>query len=134
MRFSFLKLVFVFQFERLDGGVKGSDRQVAIDRFNRQDSSAFVFLLSTRAGGVGMSRNYGFLVWSKYIVLFPGLSLTSADTVILYDSDWNPQVRCIFFLLRGSVRDLNSPLQNDIQAQDRVHRIGQTKAVKVQYC
>ncbi len=83
-----------YQVERLDGGVRGSDRQISIDRFNRKENnhSAFIFLLSTRAGGVG-------------------LSLTAADTVILYDSDWNPQ--------------------NDIQAQDRVHRIGQTKPVKI---
>ncbi len=83
-----------YQVERLDGGIRGSDRQISIDRFNRKENnqSAFIFLLSTRAGGVG-------------------LSLTAADTVILYDSDWNPQ--------------------NDIQAQDRVHRIGQTKPVKI---
>ncbi len=56
------------------------------------DSDKFVFLLCTRAGGLG-------------------INLTAADTVIIYDSDWNPQ--------------------NDIQAQARCHRIGQNKAVKV---
>lgn len=60
-----------FNFERLDGGVQATDRQTAIDRFNN-DPSSFLFLLSTRAGGVG-------------------INLASADTVIIYDSDWNPQ-------------------------------------------
>lgn len=57
--------------ERLDGSIRGNARQNAIDNFNSQ--KFFVFLLSTRAGGVG-------------------INLTSADTVIIYDSDWNPQV------------------------------------------
>ena len=65
--------------------------QEAIDRFTRTEDS-FVMLLSTRAGGVG-------------------INLTAADTVILFDSDWNPQ--------------------NDLQAQARVHRIGQTKPVTI---
>jgi chromodomain-helicase-DNA-binding protein 7 len=80
------------QYERLDGGVTGNDRQAAIDRFCRKGSSRFVFLLSTRAGGVG-------------------LNLAAADTVIIYDSDWNPQ--------------------QDIQAQARCHRIGQKSNVMV---
>merc|ERR1711968_42713 len=80
-----------FPCERLDGKVKGNDRQRGIDRFN-MDPDAFVFLLSTRAGGVG-------------------INLTAADTVIIFDSDWNPQ--------------------NDVQAMARCHRIGQTKQVKV---
>eukprot|EP01047_Picozoa_sp_COSAG01_P029324 COSAG01_NODE_2007_length_8663_cov_13.801378_3_plen_1886_part_00 len=81
--------------ERLDGNVSGDDRQAAIDRFSSKDADAadsFVFLLSTRAGGVG-------------------INLTAADTVIIYDSDWNPQ--------------------NDLQAQARCHRIGQDKMVSV---
>lgn len=57
--------------ERLDGKVRGNDRQKSIDRFNTTPDS-FVFLLSTRAGGVG-------------------INLTAADTVIIFDSDWNPQ-------------------------------------------
>ncbi|EAY08212.1 SNF2 family N-terminal domain containing protein [Trichomonas vaginalis G3] len=80
-----------YKYERLDGSVNDNDRQAAIDRFN-QDPEAFVFLLSTKAGGVG-------------------INLTAANTVIIYDSDWNPQ--------------------NDIQAEARCHRIGQTQKVKV---
>jgi hypothetical protein len=80
-----------FRYERLDGRVRGTERQKAIDRFEREEDS-FVFLLSTRAGGVG-------------------INLTAADVCIIFDSDWNPQ--------------------NDIQAQARCHRIGQTKDVRI---
>ncbi|KAI9980429.1 hypothetical protein PInf_026375 [Phytophthora infestans] len=78
--------------ERIDGNITGNERQSAIDRFCREDSNSFIMLLSTRAGGVG-------------------INLTAADTVIIYDSDWNPQ--------------------NDLQAQARCHRIGQKKSVKI---
>lgn len=81
-----------FPMERLDGAVGRRERQAAIDRFTNPSNDQFVFLLSTRAGGLG-------------------LNLTAADTVIIYDSDWNPQ--------------------NDLQAQARAHRIGQTQQVKV---
>ncbi|XP_041376531.1 chromodomain-helicase-DNA-binding protein 8-like isoform X2 [Gigantopelta aegis] len=81
-----------YLYERLDGRIRGNLRQEAIDRFSKPDSDRFVFLLCTRAGGLG-------------------INLTAADTVIIYDSDWNPQ--------------------NDLQAQARCHRIGQTKEVKV---
>ncbi|XP_025076427.1 chromodomain-helicase-DNA-binding protein 8-like isoform X4 [Pomacea canaliculata] len=81
-----------YLFERLDGRIRGNLRQEAIDRFSKPDSDRFAFLLCTRAGGLG-------------------INLTAADTVIIYDSDWNPQ--------------------NDLQAQARCHRIGQSKAVKV---
>lgn len=81
-----------FKFERIDGNITGNERQAAIDRFCATSSQAFVMLISTRAGGVG-------------------INLTAADTVIIYDSDWNPQ--------------------NDLQAQARCHRIGQTKSVKI---
>ena len=81
-----------YKYERLDGSIRGSSRQAAIDRFSAPDSDRFVFILCTRAGGVG-------------------INLTAADTVIIYDSDWNPQ--------------------NDLQAQARCHRIGQKKQVKV---
>ncbi|XP_024528171.1 ISWI chromatin-remodeling complex ATPase CHR11 [Selaginella moellendorffii] len=77
---------------RIDGGTSGEDREFAIEAFNREGSEKFIFLLSTRAGGLG-------------------INLATADIVILYDSDWNPQV--------------------DLQAQDRAHRIGQKKEVQV---
>uniref|UniRef100_A0A7S2Y8H3 Uncharacterized protein n=1 Tax=Entomoneis paludosa TaxID=265537 RepID=A0A7S2Y8H3_9STRA len=80
-----------FRFERLDGRIRGAERQKAIDRFESEDDS-FIFMLSTRAGGVG-------------------INLTAADICIIFDSDWNPQ--------------------NDVQAQARCHRIGQSKEVKV---
>ena len=60
-----------YQCERLDGGVSGNERTKGIDRFNA-DPNSFIFLLSTRAGGVG-------------------INLTAADTCIIFDSDWNPQ-------------------------------------------
>lgn len=60
--------------ERFDGSIRGNLRQAAIDRFSSPDSDKFVFLLSTRAGGLG-------------------INLTAADTVIIFDSDWNPQVQ-----------------------------------------
>jgi len=81
-----------YDYRRIDGSSQTLDRESAIDDFNASGSPVFVFLLSTRAGGLG-------------------INLATADTVILYDSDWNPQV--------------------DLQAQDRAHRIGQTKPVTV---
>lgn len=80
-----------FKYERLDGRVRGNERQKAIDRFETEKDS-FIFMLSTRAGGVG-------------------INLTAADICIIFDSDWNPQ--------------------NDVQAQARCHRIGQTKSVRI---
>lgn len=77
---------------RLDGSVTGSARQEAIDHYCAEDSDTFLFLLSTRAGG-------------------QGINLVQADTVIMFDSDWNPQ--------------------NDAQALARAHRIGQTRQVQV---
>ena len=65
-------ILFSYLYERIDGGVRGTLRQAAIDRFSKPDSDRFVFLLCTRAGGLG-------------------INLTAADTVIIYDSDWNPQ-------------------------------------------
>jgi SNF2 family DNA or RNA helicase len=72
--------------------VSAAARQRGIDRFSKPGSTVFAFLLSTRAGGVG-------------------INLTAADTVIIVDSDWNPQ--------------------NDLQAMARTHRIGQTQSVSV---
>jgi SNF2 family DNA or RNA helicase len=60
-------------YERIDGSLRGNDRQSAIDRFTKEGSDRFVFLLSTRAGGLG-------------------INLATADTVIIYDSDYNPQL------------------------------------------
>ena len=62
-----------FKYLRLDGGTKSEDRGELLERFNAVDSPYFIFMLSTRAGGLG-------------------LNLQSADTVILFDSDWNPQI------------------------------------------
>ncbi|KAL7273752.1 chromatin remodeling complex Adenosinetriphosphatase [Rhizina undulata] len=81
-----------YQYCRIDGSTAHEDRIAAIDEYNKPGSEKFVFLLTTRAGGLG-------------------INLTSADIVILYDSDWNPQA--------------------DLQAMDRAHRIGQTKQVVV---
>lgn len=78
-------------FERVDGSVSIADRQMAIQRFNT-DKSRFVFLLSTRACGLG-------------------INLATADTVIIYDSDFNPHA--------------------DIQAMNRAHRIGQSNRLLV---
>ncbi|KAL6656550.1 hypothetical protein ACP70R_004330 [Stipagrostis hirtigluma subsp. patula] len=78
-------------FERVDGSVSVSERQAAIARFN-QDKSRFVFLLSTRSCGLG-------------------INLATADTVIIYDSDFNPHA--------------------DIQAMNRAHRIGQSNRLLV---
>lgn len=81
-----------YEYCRLDGNTPHEDREKAIDTFNAPNSSKFIFMLSTRAGGLG-------------------INLATADVVILYDSDWNPQV--------------------DLQAMDRAHRIGQKKPVRV---
>ncbi|GBM90091.1 SWI/SNF-related matrix-associated actin-dependent regulator of chromatin subfamily A containing DEAD/H box 1 [Araneus ventricosus] len=80
-----------YKFLRLDGQVPVAERQILINQFN-SDSSIFIFLLSTRAGGLG-------------------INLTAADTVILHDIDFNPY--------------------NDKQAEDRCHRVGQTKNVTI---
>ncbi|KAM0751888.1 hypothetical protein T439DRAFT_325084 [Meredithblackwellia eburnea MCA 4105] len=77
---------------RLDGGTSQLDRQRGIDAFNKEGSEYFAYLLSTRAGGVG-------------------INLTTADTVIMFDQDFNPH--------------------QDVQAIARAHRIGQKKPVRV---
>lgn len=71
-----------YPYERIDGRVRGNLRQAAIDRFSRPDSDRFVFLLCTRAGGLG-------------------INLTAADTCIIFDSDWNPQNDLQVILTRG---------------------------------
>lgn len=77
---------------RLDGSTKADERSELLRLFNAPNSPYFCFLLSTRAGGLG-------------------LNLQTADTVIIYDSDWNPH--------------------QDLQAQDRAHRIGQKNEVRI---
>jgi chromodomain-helicase-DNA-binding protein 1 len=81
-----------FIYQRLDGTVPSEVRRKSIEHFNAPGSPDFCFLLSTRAGGLG-------------------INLETADTVIIYDSDWNPQ--------------------NDLQAMARAHRIGQKSHVNV---
>lgn len=81
-----------YKFLRLDGNTSAEDRRASLLAYNAPNSEYFIFMLSTKAGGLG-------------------LNLQSADTVILFDSDWNPQ--------------------NDEQAMARAHRIGQTKQVIV---
>ena len=81
-----------YTFCRIDGNTTLDDREKQMAEFIEPDSPFFLFLLSTRAGGLG-------------------INLYTADTVILYDSDWNPQM--------------------DLQAMDRAHRIGQKNVVKV---
>ncbi|XP_050533730.1 chromatin-remodeling complex ATPase chain Iswi-like [Daktulosphaira vitifoliae] len=81
-----------YSYCRLDGQTPHEDRQRQINEYNEPNSKKFVFILSTRAGGLG-------------------INLATADVVILYDSDWNPQM--------------------DLQAMDRAHRIGQKKQVRV---
>lgn len=80
------------QYQRLDGTIASGPRRQAIDHFNAPDSKDFCFILSTRAGGLG-------------------INLMTADTVILFDSDWNPQA--------------------DLQAMARAHRIGQKNPVNI---
>mmetsp|Transcript_20269 Transcript_20269/g.57059 ORF Transcript_20269/g.57059 Transcript_20269/m.57059 type:complete len:871 (-) Transcript_20269:75-2687(-) len=87
---AFLNL-YQYTYMRLDGSTKPDERQVMMTKFN-SDPRIFCFILSTRSGGVG-------------------INLTGADTVVFYDSDWNPAM--------------------DAQAQDRCHRIGQTREVHI---
>ncbi|XP_020584475.1 probable ATP-dependent DNA helicase CHR12 [Phalaenopsis equestris] len=84
--------IYGYKYLRLDGSTKTEERGAKLKLFNAPDSDYFMFLLSTRAGGLG-------------------LNLQTADTVIIFDSDWNPQM--------------------DQQAEDRAHRIGQKKEVRV---
>lgn len=80
-----------FSYLRMDGSTSLPQRQKMMEKFNN-DSQVFIFILSTRSGGLG-------------------INLVGADTVIFYDSDWNPAM--------------------DAQAQDRAHRIGQTRDVHI---
>lgn len=131
-----------FQFQRLDGSTKADFRQQAMDHFNAPGSEDFCFLLSTRAGGLG-------------------INLATADTVIIFDSDWNPQndlqvlnkiasffsVCHYYFMIRiflpviiiclvylHGVKNLSSiTILTSIlfQAMSRAHRIGQQEVVNI---
>ncbi len=81
-----------YNYCRLDGNTDLDERERFIEQFTQPNSEKFIFLISTRAGGLG-------------------LNLMTANIVVLYDSDWNPQI--------------------DLQAMDRAHRIGQKKVVQV---
>ncbi len=81
-----------YKYCRLDGDTDLQERETQIEDFSRPDSDKVVFLISTRAGGLG-------------------INLVSANHVVIYDSDFNPQI--------------------DLQAMDRCYRIGQTKQVYV---
>lgn len=81
-----------WNYVRLDGTTKSEERGQVVDKFMDKEADNWIFLLTTRAGGVG-------------------LNLQVADTVIIFDSDWNPQM--------------------DMQAMDRAHRIGQESEVRV---
>uniref|UniRef100_F1KQU9 ATP-dependent helicase brm n=1 Tax=Ascaris suum TaxID=6253 RepID=F1KQU9_ASCSU len=81
-----------YRYLRLDGNTKSDDREKLLDLYNAPQSEYFIFLLSTRSGGIG-------------------LNLQSADTVVIFDSDWNPH--------------------QDKQAESRAHRIGQSREVRV---
>ena len=83
-------LIRKYEYCRLDGNTDLDDREEAINEFTSPGTSKRVFLISTRAGGLG-------------------INLMTANIVVLYDSDWNPQI--------------------DLQAMDRAHRIGQKKTV-----
>ena len=69
-----------YKFTRLDGQTSGEDRQLNIDNFNKKNSELFIFLLTTRAGGLG-------------------INLQTANIVIIFDSDWNPQMYEFIFIL-----------------------------------
>ena len=134
-------------YSSLDGQTAHEDRQRQIEEYNAEGSGKFIFMLTTRAGGVFYLTNFQTLIilrcvlaswpmgtraidcglsdlfWSAdlcYSIREPktcirilhsglGINLATADVVILYDSDWNPQM--------------------DLQAMDRAHRIGQKKQV-----
>ncbi|QDZ20038.1 SNF2 family DNA-dependent ATPase [Chloropicon primus] len=81
-----------YRYQQLDGSTNAQARHQAMEHFNAPGSEDFIFLLSTRAGGLG-------------------INLATADTVVIFDSDWNPQ--------------------NDLQAMSRAHRIGQKDAVNI---
>ena len=107
----FLKMM-GWKYLRLDGGTKTEDRAGHVQLFNAPDSEYKVFILSTRAGGLGLNLQTADTV----IMYVPVYSLAANSrlmprAVFSFDSDWNPHA--------------------DLQAQDRAHRIGQTKVVRI---
>ncbi|MEQ2177184.1 choline dehydrogenase 3, partial [Goodea atripinnis] len=107
-----------YKYERIDGGITGALRQEAIDRFNAPGACQFCFLLSTRAGGLG-------------------INLATADTVIIFDSDWNPhndiQVQYSSKVKLCSIDPICilSELHLSVKAFSRAHRIGQANKVMI---
>ena len=107
----FLKMM-GWKYLRLDGGTKTEDRAGHVQLFNAPDSEYKVFILSTRAGGLGLN-----LQTADTVIMYVAVYSLAANsrlmlrTVFSFDSDWNPHA--------------------DLQAQDRAHRIGQTKVVRI---
>jgi SWI/SNF-related matrix-associated actin-dependent regulator of chromatin subfamily A member 5 len=80
-----------FKYCRIDGNTSYEDREHFIETYNQPDSDKFLFLLSTRAGGLGISRLLMLTLLFILTSLLQNPDLQTADVVILYDSDWNPQ-------------------------------------------
>ncbi len=108
----FLKMM-NWKYLRLDGGTKTEDRAGHVALFNAKGSEYKVFILSTRAGGLGLNLQTADTVIMYVFVLSTSLVGMLIAVYLLYsfDSDWNPHA--------------------DLQAQDRAHRIGQTKVVRI---